>query len=389
VRFSRSWQWLGAVVAGVLVVGGAGTVPAQAATPSAWAQDGYGPGNTGYNPHESAIGSGTVGKLKQRWSVSPQAGDPGCNPPLVAPLVVDGRVFLLEGGGVAAYDAKNGKRLWLNTDFSVITARLVVADDVVIVNDTNCYSNSSYDGTVTALDVASGKERWATSQNWRIDTVVADAGRVVVSGVCHTCDGFSNGVVGIRTSNGKKVWSHENTVLAGPVSAGGHVLLTRVGRDDSYAVSVKTGDSVWGSGSEWRASAASPSGKRFYVWNASGLAAVDAASGEQAWWVKNESHALATDDKRVYVASAGRVNAYDAKTGKNVWTRVLAAPHRPIVAGGLVYVVTGNGSLAILRATDGKTVTSGAPFGTQSDHVVVAGGRLFTTNGTKIRTYAP
>jgi outer membrane protein assembly factor BamB len=79
--------------------------------------------------------------------VSPKAGVPGCNRPLVAPVVVDGGVLLLEAGGVGARDATTGKRLWLDTSFSLITARLVAADGMLIVNDTNCYSNSDYDGT--------------------------------------------------------------------------------------------------------------------------------------------------------------------------------------------------------------------------------------------------
>jgi hypothetical protein len=35
----------------------------QVAGPSTWAQDGYGPGHTGYNPSESVIDSGTIGAV--------------------------------------------------------------------------------------------------------------------------------------------------------------------------------------------------------------------------------------------------------------------------------------------------------------------------------------
>ena len=41
----------------------------RAAEAAGWAQDGYGPGNTGVNPDERTITTRNAGKLRYRWSV--------------------------------------------------------------------------------------------------------------------------------------------------------------------------------------------------------------------------------------------------------------------------------------------------------------------------------
>ena len=91
----------------------------------------------------------------------------------------------------------------------------------------------------------------------------------------------------------------------------------------------------------------------------------------------------------MYVASIGRVNTYDATTGRLVWTRPLTNPRAPIRAGGLLYALYGNGTLAVLSAVDGKPVSTGTAYRGLTLHVVPAGGRLVTTGKTTIRGYAP
>ena len=372
----------------IATLGLTNTAPAVAATaPSQWAQPGYGPGRNFYNPKESVVNSGTIKKTKFRWSFSRQDGSPGCAPGPQAPLVVDGRVFVLDGDGVAALDAKTGKRLWEDLSFSVITADLVVVGDLLLVTDTSCYSNSNYDGYVTALDVRTGATRWRTTGSWMVDTIVADAGVVVTSGYCGTCDEFEHGVIGIRATDGAVLWSHDNTILAGPVSAGGRVVLHGTEGYPSFVASIKTGAPLYDSGG-WRPIAANPAGDRFYAAGPVGLTALDAKNGKTVWTVKKENGALAADANRVYVASAGRVNAYHPKTGKLLWTRATADPEHLVRAGGLLYVTSGSGTLAILSPTNGKTAAPGNAYGS-TDGVVVAGGRIFAGGGGTLRTYAP
>jgi outer membrane protein assembly factor BamB len=253
---------------------------------------------------------------------------------------VDGRVFFLDGDGVAALDAKTGKRLWDNMSFSVITADLVVVGDLLLVTDTNCYSNSNYDSYVAALDVRTGVARWGSSGSWMVDTIVADAGMVVTSGYCGMCDDARYGVIGIRASDGAQMWSYNNMVLAGPVSAAGRVLLTGTDWQSDFVAAIKTGAPLHYPGSGWKPTAATPAGDRFYATSLAGLSAVDAKNGKVVWTVKKENGDLAADSNRVYVASAGRINTYNPKSGKLLWTRALADPERLVRAGGLLYVTS-------------------------------------------------
>ena len=361
--------------------------PALAAPPANWAQDGYGPGYTFYNPAESVINSSTVKKLKTRWTLTPPPALDGCAPDPVAPVVVGGRMYVLEPetNGVGAYDTKTGKHLWSYSAGYVVATGLAVSGGTVVVTDINCYSNSSYDSNVIAVDAATGEELWSSLTPWTTDTVVVDAGTVAVSGYCGMCDDAEYGVEAFRLSDGASLWSQPNAVLAGPVSAGGRILLT--GTDAAYteAVSIKTGVGPWATGLHYAASAADPERAQFYVSGSVGLRALATTTGKTLWTVKNESGDLATDGRRVYVASAGRVNAYDTKSGKKLWTRVLASPGNLVRAGGLLYATSGT-SLQILAPTSGKTIRS---FGTATEHVVAAGGRLYVTNGRTVRAYTP
>src|SRR5687768_7883754 len=118
MAWSRRWggQGPGAVLATLLVaVVALGAAPAAAAAPAAWTRAGHDPGNTGYNPDEPTVNAGTIAKLKRRWTATPGPGTEGCGPSPQAPLVAGGRVFVLDGRGVGAYDAASGKRLWLYT----------------------------------------------------------------------------------------------------------------------------------------------------------------------------------------------------------------------------------------------------------------------------------
>jgi outer membrane protein assembly factor BamB len=368
---------------------GAGPAPAPTATAS-WGQDGYGPGNTRYNPAESVVNAGSVDRLKLRWTATPAPGRPGCEPATAAPRAVGDRVFLLDGGGVAAYSATTGKRLWRNTGFSRITAGPIVAGGLVLVAATDCDSNSSYDGSLTALDAATGAQRWRRTATWTVDTAVADAGLIVTSGACATCGDAGHGVNAYRVGDGTPLWTHPNEVLAGPVSAGGVILLRRTtGRGQTWAARIGGGGPIWGTDLAPAAAAADPAGTVFYVRDDNGLCARSATDGHELWRVPKEAGDLAADGRRVYVASVGRVNTYDARNGRLLWSRAVPAPREPVRAGGLLYVLAGKGSLSILSPADGTPVRVKTAYSGLEAHVVVAGGRLLTTRKRAVGSYAP
>jgi outer membrane protein assembly factor BamB len=296
-------------------------------------------------------------------------------------------MFILDSGTIGAYDVKTGKRLWLFGLGHVQTAGLAVVDGLVLSTEVNCFSNSDYATNVTAVDPKTGKEVWDSIQGYSISSYVGDKGVFVVSGFCGICSDERYGVTAFRVSDGKQLWQRTNVVLAGPVSANGRIVLRETADPEIQVVDIKNGLTFWGGGA-WQAAAANPAGDQLYLFNSSGVAAVDAKTAKPKWTVKHESGALISDGRRVFVASANRINAYDARTGKLSWTRAYKSPSNLIRAGGLLYALSGK-KLLILSPPTGKLVASGAAYGDVTDHVVATGGRLYTTSGSTVRSYTP
>jgi len=357
--------------------------PAPAAGPGdSWAQDGFGPGNTGYNPDTAAL---AVPDLRQRWSVTPGTGVEGCGTTPGPPLVAAGRVLFADNGGIGAYSAATGRHLWHNTGFSLLGPTQAIAAGLVVGTDSSCYSQSNFEGAVVALDGRTGQVRWRAVQTGTVDFLVADRGVIVTHGYCGVCGDHEDEIVALLASNGRRLWHRPGALLAGAVSAGGRVLL-KVGQR-TIAVDVTTGATRWTAGKPWWARSSSPAGDRFYATLGNDLAALDAATGRVAWRVRNGAGEMAADGHRLYVAATG-VTAYDADSGRRLWTRAVVDAGRPIRAAGLLWITTSGRPPAILKPATGRPAAAGLPFSTALGHVVVAAGRVFTTDGTTVRAYA-
>lgn len=99
-----------------------------------------------------------------------------------APLVSDGRVFLVGNGtgNVTAYDAGSGKQLWQQPGMSACSPSLATAGGLVFFNG----GVKGDPNTLTAFDAASGKVVWSakpTSDRRTCTTASAVAGGLVVT----------------------------------------------------------------------------------------------------------------------------------------------------------------------------------------------------------------
>jgi outer membrane protein assembly factor BamB len=367
-----------------------GVTAAQAASPE-WSQPGFGAGNTGYNPGESIINMSTIAKLKARWTVKPAmvSGD-GCASLLRPPVVAGGRVFVAEGAGAGAYDASAGKRLWRDTtafgdDGSPL---LVVAGSLVIGVVNTCYSQSDPNGTMIAFDAKTGAVKWKAQRDAPFDTTVVDAGVVIASGGSPSDTDL---VTAYRVGDGAVQWSRSEHLMGRPVVAGGRLLLNDTEVGGTVAVVAATGAELWHTAANWDVYAANPAGDRFYVTDGGKLVAVKAATGGKAWSVSAVVREITTDGRRLFVADGDAVIAYDATTGKKQWTKDLGDyVSRPIRAGGLLYAIVGEGvPMAILDPVTGAKASSGSAYKKALFNPVLVGGRLYTTDGTTLRTYTP
>jgi outer membrane protein assembly factor BamB len=369
-------------------------IPVPVPVPGAgWAQDGFDAGNSGYNPDERAVNAGSVRKLRLRWSATPAAGAEGCAPALPPPLVAGGRVFILGGEGVTALDAATGKKLWRDTRIleSKDFRRIVVAGGMLIVAGSSCYANSDPDGFLFALDAATGAPRWDVMQEPPVNDLVVDGGTILTSGWATATN--EDTVIAYRAHDGGQRWSRSGAALAGPVSAGGRVLLHDA--QGTTAVTVGAGKVLWRTAVRWRPLAATA--ERFVAvpdpvgqGDQTGLAAIRAGSGGIVWRQAGTVESVAVDGKRVYAAAGSTLTAFQAAKGSRLWTRQLPGPaQRPVRAGGLLYVTVDAHPMAILSPVTGKDVPGAGRFDGAVGHAVVAGGRLYLTDGTTLRVYGP
>jgi outer membrane protein assembly factor BamB len=376
------------LVAGLL----AGSAPAAQAVPAAqWSHPGYSAGDTYYNPGESVINAGSVNAVRRRWTVAlPEAAERCAR--TAEPVVAGSRVFVPQETGISAYQADTGRLSW-RFDWPAPedenTPHLAVSGGLLIVANADCQSPSDPDGTVRALGVTSGRLLWSAAMQAPVESLVVDRGVAVVSGESMS---DSPAVVGLQVSDGTQVWQLADHSSSG-VSAGGRVIVNRVGSAGTSALDVTTGEPVWSSTSAWSAQAANPAGDRFYASDRrNAMVCVDAATGALVWSAaRGASPLVAADGRRVYRSIAKGVEALDARTGKRRWATTFPGyAGQPVRAGGLLYAtVDGGRPLGILHAKDGTRASAGTQVGAVAGgNVVVTGGRLYAIEGDTLSGYA-
>ncbi|WP_203782875.1 outer membrane protein assembly factor BamB family protein, partial [Paractinoplanes rishiriensis] len=343
-----------------------------------WEHPGYDAEDSFYNPGESAINTASMPHLTRRWSVQLRQHE-SCPGPS-APLVATGRVIATDDLGISAYQALTGKLAWrynwpdpLDSD----TPYLGVAGNVVIAANSDCNSASDPDGTLTALDLATGRPRWTKEVDIPIYSALVDKNLLVISG-----ESMSDelGTFAYRVSDGQEVW-RKMGYLASSVSANGRMLLNK--GNSTTAVAVADGAALWTKSRKWLSQSATPAADRFLVTEGMALLAVNAATGAIAWTAPGKAaDLLATDGRRVYRASGRTIEAVSAANGRLLWSRQQPTePNQPVRAGGLLF--TGG---AVLNPVTGAMVAAGTPFAGKQ---VIAGGRLFTVNGSTLSSHAP
>ncbi|WP_305783947.1 outer membrane protein assembly factor BamB family protein [Symbioplanes lichenis] len=355
-----------------------------APAPGAWNQPGYGPGQTYYNPAETVLNAGTIGKVTDRFTTDlPSVDGETCTRP-APPVVSGGRVFVADTSGIGAYAAGTGKRLWQHTwpnpeDES--TPYLAVSNGLLVAGNSGCQSASDPNGTVRAFSVTDGKQRWSQQLDTPVDTMVVDRSVVAVGG-----DSASDlaTVRGLDVTTGRIRWTLPRLTSPG-VSSNGRLLLTRTTAAQMVAVNVTTGKPLWTRPQKWYAEMATAD--RFFVTNGAGtLISLNAATGASQWTAPKASGRNATDGRRIYHPDHNTVEAFDVKTGKRVWWRTfLGEVGRPVRAGGLVYAAVEGKTVGIMNAANGRPLpTKWTSNLAATNRVTVAGGHIYTVAGNTL-----
>lgn len=264
-----------------------------------WPQDGYDQGHSHANTREWRLRPDNVGRLRLLWSrpVRP----PGVTPDEflfegVQVPVVRGAVFAswwgqeVDAPRLTALDPATGRNRWSRSTGWVVAA---ASADVAYVNA---------DRRVVALDASSGERRWA---RWGIDVFAAS------SAIDRLFVRMREGLGVVDASDGRNVWARPDVSMGAGVVADGKVVVTepRPGPDLLFAFDAETGDTAWRRSIWWR-------GAR---WSFPDVAA----------------------DGVVYLVSSGRavgdgttIRAIRSADGSVVWRRELTDTNARVAAAG-------------------------------------------------------
>jgi outer membrane protein assembly factor BamB len=287
-----------------------------------------------------------AGRLRQLWQADAGKGSDTDSRLSAPPVVVDGRVFVLDAANhVTAFKAEDGSRIW-DADlsppaadsgfdptfglFSDTTADTKGLGGGIASDDGHIFVATGY-GIVFALDAATGKVLWKTNLDVPIvDSPSANGGRVFIC----TQD---NHFFALAETTGRKLWDHQGISESAGIlestspAVSGDYVVAPYSSGELFAIRVENGRPAWND-------MLTRSG------NVTALSELDDIAGRPV-----------IDRNMVFAIShSGIMAAINLDTGDRVWQRDIGGIQTPWVAGDVVYVATTDGLLLCLERKDGR-----------------------------------
>jgi outer membrane protein assembly factor BamB len=312
-----------------------------------WAQPGGVPSNA---MHNLDLGM----QLKKVFAVSAGTGSSGRDRLLSGPIVVGGRVYVLDAEAVVrAFNAANGARIWGRPLAPKGRDAEGAFGGGLASDGNNVYAATAF-GEVVALNAATGNEVWRQKigSPMRAAPTVSD-GKVFVVTV-------ANEVMALDTADGKQAWKHQGTgeqaslmAVSSPAVADGVVVVPSTS-GEIIALSAGAGLSTW----DESLAASDPT---------TSLANINDIAGRPV-----------IDNGVVFgIAHAGRLGAFKLTDGSQVWSQEIAGSQTPWVAGDYVFVISNRATLAAVAKRNGAVRWSVTLPGAGTwAGPVVGGGRL-------------
>lgn len=336
------------------------------ALPEPWKNE-FWPQAGGYPNHSMQHLSLGKGPLKLQWQADIGTGSTDEIPLTSTPVVIDGRIFAVDGlDVVSAFSTKDGARLWQTS------IKDPEEDDIVIggglaFGGGKLYATSGYD-EILCLKPDTGQILWRKPlpAPSRAAPTIMD-GRLFVS----TRD---NRLLALDPDTGEVLWKHEGVseeaglVGAASPAANRDIVVPAFTSGEIAALRVENGSVAW---SDNLAGVRSSAG---------GLGAIA------------DIRALPVLDKGLVIAVSfsGRLVAIDERTGSRVWQREISGTNLPWIAGDYVFIISEDNELIALSRNNGaiKWVTALGSYRnpeTKDDPIrwagpVLAGGRLLAVS---------
>ena len=260
------------------------------------------------------------------YRVNPAAAAHGPGPKST-PAIAGGRVFTMGVSGIfSAYDLATGKLLWRKdapaTPQEYGTSNSPIVDGTTVI----AYLGGQKGGALTAMDVASGKEKWQFTRDvpGYTSPIIATLG-----GVRQLITHSESKLIGVSLGDGKLLWeapltSPYNQNIVTPLVVNG--MLINAGLENpTIAYRVTASQGAWTAAPAWTNEEVS-----MYM-------SSPAASGSTIFGLSNKNR--------------GQFFAIDAESGKTLWlSRGREADNASIVrAGNYLLISTTNSELIVAK----------------------------------------
>jgi outer membrane protein assembly factor BamB len=334
--------------------------PAEAARPiqlpppqanASWSEPGGSPGN---NLGHLVLND----QLRKVWAADAGTGSSSSGRLSAIPLVADGKVFTLDAAGtVSAFSSASGGKLWSASVTPENEKSKEGFGGGLALDGGHLYAATGF-GTVVSIDAGNGAILWSK----RVGEPVRSAPTAAGGKIFFVSAG--NIFYALSTADGQQLWTTRGLPQAATLlsnvspAVSGNVVIATFPAGDVGAFDIGTGKSAW-QDSLARSSETSASG------------------------ILGDPARPVIDRGVVFVVShGGKMIAVSESSGERLWTKNLGSTQMPWIAGDTVFVVDLGGKLAALSRTDGKVrwVTE-LPASTRWSGPVLAGGKLWLVSG--------
>ena len=264
-------------------------------------------------------------EVKKLWSVDTGKGvdRTGGKP---RPGFADGRIFVTDvDGGLLAYDAGTGKRLWRTSIKERMVSGASARDGMVVAG--------TIEGTVIEADAETGKERWRAQTSSEVLAAPVLAGSVVV---VRSNDGR---VHGLDSADGELLWQFDRDTPLLSLRGNAPLIVDAgtvfVGYDNAKVVALRVSDGTL----LWEQNIAQPEGRT-----------------ELERMIDLDGDMKIVDDVLYAATYNGGVTALTLETGRVLWSRDLSSYDGIAVSGNIIYAVDTDSQLWALDIRSGGSL---------------------------------
>lgn len=323
------------------------------------------------------------------------------------PVASGGRVFAMDAIGRVSAVSAAGATLW-TTSLAPEGARGDASGGGIALGDARVFATSGH-GEVVALDAASG------AVVWRQKLDGAAAGAPTVDGGLVYVVGRAGAALALNAANGRVEWQFDGSPSLSGVIGGSSPAVS----DTSVLFPFSSGEVIAaqkpGGTPVWSSQIA---GKRLgrgytgvaditgdpvvvgnvaYVGNQSGrTVALDTATGTPLWSAREAAYGpvLPVGGSVFLISDEAQLVRLDASTGERIWAvdmpyftsqkprkrAEITAHYGPVLAGGRLVVVSGDGTMRAFSAIDGSLTGSTPIPGGAASAPALAGGALYVVS---------